>query len=69
MPKELAKFKSKSRRKAEYSNEGMALLKEFEKSNRGRLGQEIDSIITGGSKRGHGRGKARDAGPSKKRAA
>ena len=69
MPKELAKFKSKSRRKAEYSNEGMALLKDFEKSNRGRFGQEIDSIITGGPKRGHGRGKARDAGPSKKRAA
>jgi hypothetical protein len=70
MPKELAKFKSKpKRRKAEYSVEGMALLKEFERSNRGRAGLEINPITTGGPKRGHGRGKARDAGPSKKRAA
>ncbi len=44
MPKELAKFKSKSKRKAEYTKEGMAIL-------------------------GHGRGKASDAGSSKKRTA
>jgi hypothetical protein len=69
MPKELAKFKSKSRRKAEYSRQGMAMAEEFQKSNRGRVGLEINSIIIGGPKRGHGRGKARDAGPSKKRAA
>ena len=64
MPKELAKFKGKSKRKAEYSKEGMAILKEFRQSNRGRSGEEINPIITGGPKRGHGRGKASDAGPS-----
>ena len=67
--KEPIKYKSRSRRKAEYSNEGMALLEEFENENRGRLGEEISPIITGALKRGHGRGKARDAGPSRKRAA
>jgi hypothetical protein len=67
MPKELAKFKSKSKRKAEYSKEGMAVLDEFQRSNRGREGLEINAITAGGPKRGHGRGKARDAGPSKKR--
>jgi len=69
MPKELAKFKSKSKRKPEYSKEGMAVLENFQRSNRGQVGQEINSIIIGGPKRGHGRGKARDAGPSKKRRA
>jgi len=67
--KEPIKYKSRSRRKAEYSTEGTALLEKFQASNRGRLGQEINNIIAGGPKRGHGRGKARDAGPPKKRAA
>jgi len=69
MPKELAKFKGKSKRKAEYSKEGMAVLEDFQRTTRGKAGAEIDSIIIGGPKRGHGRGKARDAGPSRKRAA
>jgi hypothetical protein len=70
MAKEPVKFRSKQRhRKPEYSVEGMAVLQEFRKSNQGRLGQEIDPIIMGARKRGHGRGKASDAGPSKKRAA
>jgi hypothetical protein len=69
MPKELTKFKGKSRRKPEYTKEGMALLEEFQRSNRGRTGEEINPIITGGRKRGHGRGKASDAGPSKKKRA
>ena len=67
--KEPIKYKSKSRRKPEYSPAGMAMQKAFEAANRGRLGEEISPIITGASKRGHGRGKARDAGPSRKRAA
>jgi len=67
--KEPIKYKARSRRKAEYSNAGMALLEEFESENRGRLGEEINPIIPGAMKRGHGRGKARDAGPSKSRAA
>jgi hypothetical protein len=67
--KEPVKYKSKSRRKAEQSVEGMALLKEFHARNRGRFGEEINPIIVGARKRGHGRGKASDAGPSKKRAA
>jgi len=67
--KEPIKYKSKSRRKAEQSNEGMAQLKAFHAANRGRFGEEINPIILGGRKRGHGRGKASDAGPSKKRAA
>jgi len=69
MPKERAKFKSKSKRTAEYSKAGMTLLEDFRRSNRGRTGAEIDNIIMGGPKRGHGRGKASDAGPSKKRRA
>jgi len=69
MAKELAKFKSKSRKKPEYSKAGTVLLEDFQQSNRGRQGEEINSIIIGGPKRGHGRGKARDAGPSKKRRA
>jgi hypothetical protein len=67
MPKELAKFKNKSKRKAEYSKQGMALLEDFQRSNRGRTGEEINPIITGGPKRGYGRGKASDAGPSRKK--
>jgi hypothetical protein len=67
--KEPIKYKSKSRRKAEYWPAGMAMLKQFEAANRGKLGEEVNPIITGAPKRGHGRGKARDAGPSKKRAA
>ena len=69
MPKELTKFKSKSKRKPEYTKEGMAVLETFQQSNRGKRGLEIDNIITGGPKRGHGRGKASDAGPSRKRRA
>ena len=69
MPKERAKFKNKSKRKPEYSKAGMALLEGFERSNRGRAGEEINNVIMGGPKRGHGRGKASDAGPSKKRRA
>ena len=67
--KEPIKYKGKSRRKAEYSREGTAVLEGFRSANRGKAGAEINPIITGGPKRGHGRGKARDAGPSKKRAA
>jgi hypothetical protein len=69
MGKELTKFKSKSRRKPEYSREGMALQREFEQENKGRPGLPIDNVIMGGRKRGHGRGKASDAGPSRKRKA
>ena len=69
MTKELAKFKSKSKRKAEYSVEGMAVLEEFRRSNRGRTAQDVNPVLTGGPKRGYGRGKARDAGPSKRRRA
>ena len=69
MPKEPSKYKSKSKRKAEYSSQGMALLEELRRSNRGRAGEEINQIIIGGPKRGHGRGKASDAGPSKKKRA
>jgi hypothetical protein len=67
MPKELAKYEGKSKRKPEYSKEGMVILEEFRRSNRGQFGLEVNSITIGGPKRGHGRGKARDAGPSKKR--
>ena len=66
MPKEPAKYKSKSKRKPEYSKAGMVQLEEFQRANRGKKGQEIDNVILGGRKRGHGRGKASDAGPSKK---
>ena len=69
MLKELTKFKSKSRRKPEYTKEGMAVLEDFQRSNRGSTGLEINNIIVGGPKRGHGRGKASDAGPSRKRRA
>jgi len=65
MTKELTKYKTKSKRKAEYSAAGMALNESFQRSNRGRKGEEINNIILGGRKRGHGRGKASDAGPSK----
>jgi hypothetical protein len=66
MPKEPAKFKSRSKRKPEYSKAGTVLLENFQRSNRGKTGEKIDNIIVGGPKRGHGRGKASDAGPSKK---
>jgi hypothetical protein len=69
MPKERAKMKNKSKRKPEYSKAGTVLLEDFQRSNRGRTGEEINNIIMGGPKRGHGRGKASDAGPSKKRRA
>jgi hypothetical protein len=69
MAKELAKYKTKSKRKAEYTKEGMAVLKNNEKANQGRSGEPINPVIMGARKRGHGRGKASDAGPSKKRAA
>jgi len=67
MTKEITKFKYKSRRKAESTKEGMARLNKFQQENRGRVGMTIDNVITGGPKRGHGRGKASDAGPSRKR--
>jgi hypothetical protein len=66
MPKELSKYKYKPRRKAEYSNAAIAALEEFRKGNQGKNGMPIDNVIAGGAKRGHGRGKASDAGPSKK---
>ena len=69
MAKEPIKYKSKNRRKPEYTNEGMAQLKGFQRENQGETGMEINNVITGGPKRGHGRGKASDAGPSKKRKA
>jgi hypothetical protein len=67
MAKEPVKYKSKSRRKPEYTKEGMVLLEKFEASNKGKFGQELNAITSGARKRGHGRGKARDAGPSRKR--
>ncbi len=67
MAKEIIKFKSKTRRKPEYTREGMAQLKEFERENKGQAGLPINNVIMGGKKRGHGRGKASDAGPSRKR--
>jgi hypothetical protein len=67
MTKEITKFKFKTRRKAESTMEGMAGLKKLRQENKGRIGLTIDNVITGGPKRGHGRGKASDAGPSKKR--
>ena len=69
MAKEIIKFKYKSRRKPEYTEAGMAQLKEFERENAGRFGMEINNLILGGRKRGHGRGKASDAGPSRTRKA
>ncbi len=69
MAKLVSKFKFKPRRKAEYTNAGMAQLKDFERQNQGVTGMPINNVIAGGPKRGHGRGKASDAGPSKKRKA
>jgi hypothetical protein len=67
MAKEIIKFKSKSRRKAEYTREGMAQEDAFKQENKGHVGMPINNVIMGGKKRGHGRGKASDAGPSRKR--
>ena len=67
MTKEITKFKNKTRRKAETTMEGMARLNKLRQENKGRIGLTIDNVITGRPKRGHGRGKASDAGPSKKR--
>jgi hypothetical protein len=67
MTKEIIKFKSKSRRKPEYSREGMAQLEEFQRENKGQSGLPVNNVIMGGRKRGHGRGKASDTGPSRKR--
>ena len=69
MGKEPIKFKYKNRRKSEYTKEGMVQLEKFHRQNRGEFGLEVDNVILGLKKRGHGRGKARDAGPSKKKAA
>jgi hypothetical protein len=69
MTKELAKYKTKSKRKPEYTKEGMAILEKTGKANQGRIGEPVNPVITGARKRGHGRGKASDAGPSKRRAA
>jgi hypothetical protein len=69
MGKEITKFKSKSRRKPEYTREGMAQQEQFEQENKGHAGMPINNVILGGKKRGHGRGKASDAGPSRKRKA
>jgi hypothetical protein len=69
MAKEPIKYTSKNRRKPEYTKEGMAQLQKFQRENQGEAGMEINNVITGGPKRGHGRGKASDAGPSKKRKA
>ena len=67
--KEPIKYKSKPRTKAEYTKEGITTLEQFRRTNKGRFGEEINPILIGGRKRGHGRGKASDAGPSRKRAA
>jgi hypothetical protein len=67
MGKEIIKFKSKSRRKPEYTREGMAQDESFKQENKGEAGLPINNVIMGGKKRGHGRGKASDAGPSRKR--
>jgi hypothetical protein len=64
--KEQAKLIGKTRRKAEYSKEGMTVLERWKASNRGKAGEEINPITANGAKRGFGRGKARDAGPPRK---
>ena len=69
MTKELTKYKYKSRRHAESTMEGTAQLEKFQQENKGKVGMPIDNVIVGGPKRGHGRGKASDAGPSRKRKA
>jgi hypothetical protein len=69
MTKELTKYHYKSRRKAEYTMEGNAQLEKFQQENKGKIAMPIDNVIAGGRKRGHGRGKASDAGPSRKRRA
>jgi hypothetical protein len=69
MAKDITKFKTKTRRKPEYTKEGMAQLDAFRRENRGQAGLPVNNVITGGKKRGHGRGKAPDAGPSRKRKA
>jgi hypothetical protein len=69
MAKYVSKSKYKPHSKAEYSPAGIAQAKELERQNKGKIGLEIDNVLAGGPKRGHGRGKASDAGPSKKRTA
>jgi hypothetical protein len=69
MGKEPIKFKYKNRRKPEYTKEGMVQLEKFHQENQGRFGLEVDPVILGLRKRGYGRGKARDAGPTKKKTA
>jgi hypothetical protein len=69
MAKEIIKYKSKNRTKAGYTREGMAQDEALREENRGQGGLTIDNVIMGGRKRGHGRGKASDAGPPRKKKA
>jgi hypothetical protein len=69
MTKEAIKFKYKNRRKPEYTKEGMVQLEIFQRQNQGTIGPEADAVLLGLKKRGHGRGKARDAGPAKRKSA
>jgi hypothetical protein len=66
MGKEPIKVKYKNRRKPEYTKEGMVQLENFQRQNQGKFGLDADAVILGLKKRGHGRGKARDAGPAKR---
>lgn len=69
MGKELIKFKYRNRRKPEYTKEGMIQQEKFQRQHQGRSGLDVNDVILGSKKRGHGRGKAGDAGPSKRKAA
>jgi hypothetical protein len=68
MAKEPIKYKYKTRRKPESTKEGMALQEQLDRENQTTPALEVDNVLTGGKKRGHGRGKASDAGPSRKAA-
>ena len=65
MVKEFSKSKYMARRKTDYSNAGIAALEQLYKENQGQIGLPMNKVITGKPKRGYGRAKTSDAGPSK----
>lgn len=65
MAKQLSKYRHLAGRKAEYSNAGIAALEELYRENQGEIGLPTNNVITRGPKRGYGRAKAPDTGPSK----
>jgi hypothetical protein len=65
MAKELSKYRTIAGRKAEYSNAGIAALEELYRENQGEIWLPMNNVVTRGPKRGNGRAKASDAGPSK----